>query len=130
MDITWIRDFKRNQPFTTWSGHVFLEVYVDNCWMLLDPGGKRIYKNYSPKALILPGGRYAYDKGDTPKMMVMSLQWDQWKKQTTDYFTKFDESLLPVDDTQSVLLKPFQAFIIGNAPHYKKLNTFRAHSRL
>ena len=78
MDVTWIWDFRKGRPFKSWSGHVFLEVHVNHKWMLLDPGAKMIYKEYSPKTRILPGNRFAYHKGDDPKEMIMSLQWEEW----------------------------------------------------
>ena len=122
MDLSWIRDFKSGRPTRTWSGHVFLEVHVNGRWMLLDPGARTIYQKYSPEARILPGDRFAYDKGDDPKAMIMSLQWKEWKKQTATYFAALDESLLPVDSSAGTSLKPFQAFVIGNSPHYQELS--------
>jgi transglutaminase-like putative cysteine protease len=49
MDVAWIWDFKKGRPFKSWSGHVFLEVFVNGKWSLLDPGGKTLYQNYSLK---------------------------------------------------------------------------------
>ena len=118
MDVSWIWDFKKGRSLKSWSGHVFLEVYVDKKWMLLDPGAKTIYKDYSPKARIMPGNRFAYHKGNDPKDMIMSLQWEQWKKQTETYFRSLDESLLPVDSAGGTVLSP-QAFVIGNSPYYQ-----------
>ena len=40
MDVPWIWDLKKGRSFKSWSGHVFLEVYLDDQWVLLDPGGK------------------------------------------------------------------------------------------
>jgi hypothetical protein len=31
--------------------------------------------------------------------MILSLQWEEWKRQTEAYFRDLDESLLPVDQT-------------------------------
>lgn len=118
MDVTWIRDFKKQRPVNSWTGHVFLEVYLDGEWVLLDPGGSRIYVDYSPKSRILPGGRFAYHKGSDPLQMIMSLQWEEWKQQTTAFFTDLDESLLPVD-TRAVLDIRSRCFIIANSPYYQ-----------
>jgi hypothetical protein len=118
MDIPWIWDFKKDRKFESWSGHVFLEVYVDGKWILLDPGAKMIYMDYSPKTRILPGNRFAYHKGNDPKEMIMSLQWEQWKEQTRKYFQNLDESLLPVDSAGGTSLLP-QAYVVGNSPYYQ-----------
>src|SRR6185312_7820816 len=76
MDVPWIWDFKKGRPFEVWSGHAFLEIYLDRKWVLLDPGAKLIYTEYSPNMRILPGNRFAYHKGSDPKQMVTSLQWE------------------------------------------------------
>lgn len=94
MDVDWIWDFKKKRSFNSWSGHVFLEIYLDGKWVLLDPGASRIYVDYSPQSRILPGNRFAYHKGNDPKRMVMSLQWEEWKRQSTSFFEDLDESLL------------------------------------
>lgn len=120
MDVAWIWDFKKGRPSSAWSGHVFLEVFVNGKWSLLDPGGKRLYEDYSPKMRILPGSRFAYDKGNDPKAMIMSLQWEEWKQQTTAYFLQLDETLLPVDEKGAVPLVP-KAYVIGNSPYYQAL---------
>lgn len=118
MDVNWIWDYKKKRPFDSWSGHVFLEIYIDGKWMLLDPGASRIYVDYSTQARILPGNRFAYHKGNDPKRMVMSLQWEEWKRQTASFFNDLDESLLPVD-TNAVLDVRQRTFIIANSPYYQ-----------
>jgi hypothetical protein len=120
MDTAWIWEFKNSREPDTWSGHVFLEVYLDGQWRLLDPGAKLVYENYWPKNRILPGNRFAYHKGDDPKEMVLSLQWEEWKQQTRKYFTKLDPSLLPIDTASARSLIP-QAYLIGNSPYYQTL---------
>lgn len=81
MDVDWIWDFKKKREFTSWSGHVFLEIYLDGQWVLLDPGASIVYVDYSPQSRLLSGHRFAYHKGNDPKRMVMSLQWEEWKRQ-------------------------------------------------
>jgi len=120
MDVPWIWDLKKDRPFASWSGHVFLEVYVDKKWTLLDPGAKLLYVDYSSKTRILPGNRFAYHKGNDPKQMIMSLQWEQWKRQTRSYFTGLDEGLLPIDPKSATRLSR-QCFVIGNSPYYQAL---------
>ena len=129
MDVSWIWDFKKGREFKSWSGHVFLEVYVDGRWMLLDPGAKVIYRDYSTKARILPGNRFAYHKGNDPKKMIMSLQWEEWKEQTMTYFRTVDESLLPVDSADGTLIVP-QAFVIGNSHYYQVISHMAAEHGL
>jgi len=111
MDVPWIWDFKRKRQFKSWSGHVFLEIYIDEQWVLLDPGAAKIYLDYSTKSRILPGNRFAYHKGNDPKAMIMSLQWEAWKEQTSSFFKTLDENLLPVDPINAAVLKS-KCFII------------------
>jgi hypothetical protein len=129
MDVAWIWSFKKGRPFTSWSGHVFLEVYVNGKWSLLDPGGKTLYQDYSPKTRILPGQRFAYHKGNDPKAMIMSLQWEPWKQQTAAYFRQLDETLLPVDEKNGTSLVR-QAYVIGNSPYYQALTAMAEESGL
>ncbi len=118
MDVDWIWDFKKQRPFESWSGHVFLEVFLDGKWTLLDPGSSRIYVDYSTRSRILPGNRFAYHKGSDPQQMVMSLQWEDWKRQTRSHFSQLDESLLPVD-AESVLDVRRRSFVVANSPYYQ-----------
>lgn len=120
MDVPWIWDLKKGRPFQTWSGHVYLEIYIDKKWVLLDPGAKKIYVDYSPKARILPGNRFAYHKGNDPEKMIMSLQWEAWKRQTESYFSQLDEGLLPVNTQTAETLGP-KCFVIGNSPYYQMM---------
>lgn len=129
MDVDWIWDLKKGRPFKAWSGHVFLEVWVDNKWMLLNPGGKLLYQDYRPQARILPGNRFAYDKGNDPKAMILSLQWEEWKRQTESYFRELDESLLPVDPNGGMDVNP-AAFVAGNSPYYQVMSQMAAESGL
>jgi hypothetical protein len=145
MDVAWIWDFKKGRRFSSWSGHVFLEVYVNGKWALLDPGGKTLYQNYSPQMKIVPGPRFAYHKGNDPKAMIMSLQWEPWKQQTEAYFRKLDVSLLPVDEKGKTSLaesrgtslagsagtSPVQkVYIIGNSPYYQTMSAMAVESKL
>lgn len=118
MDVPWIWDFKNGRDFKSWSGHVFLEVYVDGQWSLLDPGSQTLYTNYHPEVQLLPGNRFAYDKGNDPKEMIMSLQWEDWKDQTRAYFSSLDETLLPIDPKHAVALQP-TAYVAANSPYYQ-----------
>lgn len=118
MDVEWIWDFKKKRPFGAWSGHVFLEIYLDGKWVLLDPGASTIYTDYSPHSRILPGNRFAYHKGSDPRQMVMSLQWEDWKQQTSAFFSELDPGLLPVDPKSAMDVRQ-RAFIVANSPYYQ-----------
>jgi hypothetical protein len=89
MDIRWIR--KRD---ATYRGHVYLEVFVDSAWRLLDPVTERIFKDYDTRSRILPGRRFAYDKGGDPYTLVLSMRQLEWRAQTDAYFAHFDLGLL------------------------------------
>lgn len=95
MDYDWIHEFKQYGPIGSWRGHVFLEVYIQNKWVLLDAQGMTLYEDYDCSSHFFPGGRYAYDKGANPYELILSVRWETWKKQTAEYFTKFDVSRLP-----------------------------------
>ena len=96
MDADWIRDFRASGKSSSWRGHVFLEVYIDGKWKLLEPGGLTMYDDYDPATRrLLPGDRWAYDKGADPKEIVLSPDWERWKIQTAAHFKDFDLTQLP-----------------------------------
>ena len=96
LDADWIREYKTHGTEGTWSGHVFLEIFLHDRWLLLDDTQLVLYEEYDPKMRILPGNRYAYDKGGDPFDLVLSSRWELWKKETRAYFRDFDLSKLPV----------------------------------
>jgi hypothetical protein len=98
MDADWIREFRATGTCTSWRGHVFLEVHFGGRWRLLDASAMRLYGDYDPAMRILPGGRYAYDKGGDPWAMILSTDWERWKRQTAAYFAGFDLAKLPVGE--------------------------------
>lgn len=96
MDADWIREFRAAGTCTSWRGHVFLEVFIDGRWRLLDPEALRLYDDYDPaNRRVLPGERWAYDKGDDPRQLVLSPDWERWKTQTAAHFKAFDLGQLP-----------------------------------
>lgn len=121
MDADWIRAFvARGAEPASWRGHVFLEVFVEGRWMLLDASASTLYREYSPRSRLLPGERFAYDKGGDPRALVLSLDWERWKQQTRRYFRTFDVGQLPVPKGRP--LEGRQAvFIIADAPTYELL---------
>lgn len=96
MDADWIRRFRAGPEPAVWSGHVFLEVWDGARWRLLDPEAQVLYDDYDPDARILPGERYAYDKGLDPFALVLSVRWEEWREQTRAYFATLDLAALPV----------------------------------
>jgi hypothetical protein len=96
LDADWIRDFKTRGIEGSWSGHVFLEVFLHNRWVLLDDTQLVLYEDYDPKMRILPGNRYAYSKGGDPYDVVLSSRWELCKAQIRAFCRDFDLSKLPV----------------------------------
>ena len=93
MDVDWIQEFERTKgAVSSWRGHVFSEIFIDGRWRLLDETRLKIYDNYDPHSRILPGPRFAYDKGDDPFELVLSSRYELWKEQTSAYFSRFDRS--------------------------------------
>jgi hypothetical protein len=126
MDVDWIREF-RAAPDTfegSWRGHVFLEVHVRGKWMLLNATELVLHSDYDTKMRLFPGNRYAYDKGGDPYELLLSVRWEEWKKQTRAYFKKFDMSKLPVPGGDR--LSSHKTLIAANRPVWQWL-TDRCH---
>ncbi len=121
MDADWIREFTTagGEP-SSWRGHVFLEVFVDGRWMLLDASSLTLYRNYSPGSRLLPGDRVAYDKGADPRALILSTDWERWKLQTRRYFHRFDTSQLPVPPGRA-LRGVGDVYVVADAPAYTSL---------
>jgi hypothetical protein len=96
LDADWIYEYRTHGKEGHWNGHVFLEIYLHDRWMLLDDTQLVLYENYDPKMRIVPGNRYAYDKGDDPYDLVLSCRWELWKAQTRAFCRDFDLTQLPV----------------------------------
>ena len=96
MDADWIHEFVTTGTCQSWRGHVFLEVFIDGKWKLLEPTGVRLFDDYDTSARILPGNRWAYDKGGDPREIVLSVDWERWRVQTAAHFKDFDLRQLPV----------------------------------
>jgi hypothetical protein len=103
LDAEWIRGFRNHGTEGSWNGHVFLEIYIHGHWALLDDTQLVLYKDYDTKMRILPGNRYAYDKGGDPYELILSARWELWKKQVRAYFANFDLSKLPVGEGTNLL---------------------------
>ncbi len=117
MDADWIREFRTKGTCTSWRGHVFLEVYLGGRWRLLDASAVQLYDEYDPAMRIFPGGRYAYDKGSDPKALILSTDWERWKRQTAAYFAHFDLSKLPVGPGRRLLA----VYVAANSPIWQAI---------
>jgi hypothetical protein len=115
MDVDWILEFTRKGTCKTWRGHVFLEVYLDGKWKLYDTTKSTLRDKYDVKQRILPGYRYAYQKGDNPYELILSLRWELWKKQTREYFKNFDLRRLAGEPGA---WSASRVYIAANAPVY------------
>jgi hypothetical protein len=96
LDADWIREFKTHGTEGTWSGHVFLEIFIHDHWLLLNDTELVLYEDYDPKMRILPGNRYAYAKGEDPFDVIISSRWELCKAQVRVFCRDFDLSKLPV----------------------------------
>ncbi len=127
MDLSWIEKF-RSGAFDpnreSWSGHVLLEVHLAGAWRLLDAQGRRLYWRYDPAARLFPDGRFAYDKGSVPWDLILSVRWEDWKKQTSAYFRSADPAGLLATDERAAPLwgdaRPVgrAVYVAGNSPRY------------
>jgi hypothetical protein len=123
MDADWIREFRASGKCNSWRGHVFLEVFIDGKWKLLEPGWLTIYDDYDPKTRrLLPGDRWAYDKGADPKEIVLSPDWERWKIQTAAHFKDFDLAQLPpgVGDRGRNLAA--KVYVAADSPVWQMIN--------
>jgi hypothetical protein len=121
MDVDWIREFRANRgKCSSWRGHVYLEVYLRGRWVLLDATQLVLYEDYRTAERILPGNRYAYDKGSDPYALVLSPRWELWKKQTAASFVDFDLSRLPLATQEGRSLRDRDGvFVAADAPVYQ-----------
>ena len=119
MDVAWIHSFRQTGKCEQWIGHVFLEVHWKRRWRLLDPEALKLYEEYDPAMRIFPGLRYAYDKGADPYELVLSLDWERWKKQTHDYFRNFDLAKLPVGASREIGFEC--AYIAASSPIHQAI---------
>jgi hypothetical protein len=121
MDADWIREFCKTGATGNWNGHVFLEVFFDGHWHLLNATEMRLHDDYDPGRRILPGNRYAYDKGSDPFQLPLSGDWERWKIQTSTYFANFDVSKLPLGPGREVGADDF-VYIAADSPVYQKIS--------
>jgi len=69
---------------------------------------------------MLPGIRWAYDKGGDPFELVLSSRWEEWKEQTRRHFARFDLSVLPVGPGRP-LESSETVYIAANNPAWQRI---------
>lgn len=127
LDVAWIYNYRLSGTEDSWSGHVFLEVYFEGRWRLLDPEACILYDDYDPASRILPGMRYAYDKGSDPRALPLSTDWERWKRQTAAHFSKFDlaeifnPKTMPAVHAGRSLPSSNHVYIAANSPIWQAL---------
>lgn len=122
IDANWIRDFVAGRPeYRQYRGHVFLEVFTDGTWRLLEPGGLTLHDEYMPSMRHLPGLRWAYDKGGDPYRLILSVRWKEWLVQTERHFRGFDCTVLPMGKGREVAPPPLDVLILANSPIWEAL---------
>jgi hypothetical protein len=96
-DVEWILALRRGDPTAvrTPRGHVFLEVHVDGRWALLDTEAGLLHARYDPAWRMLPGNRFAYDKGGDPFALLLPCRFAEWKEQAAACFGTLDLSQVP-----------------------------------
>lgn len=127
MDVAWIEAFRGgrfDENRDAWSGHVFLEVFLDGAWRLLDAQAGVLYMRYDPTSRLLPGRRFAYDKGGKPWDLVLSVRWPEWKTQTSAHFKTTDPARETADEAKAEArigdprpLNP-EVLVAGNRPRW------------
>jgi hypothetical protein len=96
LSVAWLQDVKRGVPTKGGPrGRVFLEVYLEGAWRLLDPVSARLYERYDVARRLLPEGYLAYDRGTDPYAMVLPNRGDAWQRQTAAWVRAFDLRQLP-----------------------------------
>jgi hypothetical protein len=103
---SWIREFVATGRRGSFSGHVFLEVFVKGKWRLLDAQGMRIWDDYDPADPELPGGLLVYEKGWDHVAMVHSTQRDRYIEEALARWKGFDVSKLRENDAPGRSLLP------------------------
>ncbi len=128
MDLAWIERFRSgafDPSKDTWSGHVLLEVHLGGAWRLLDAQGRRLWMRYDPEARLFPDGRFAYDKGGMPWDLVLSVRWEEWKRQTSAYFRENDPATIVGAGEKGAPgygeARPVgkSVYVAGNSPRYR-----------
>lgn len=63
LKLDFIKDFQNGDFQNTISGHMFIEVLIDNKWYLIDSTRGRLYLDYNTKNNVLPNENFLLGKG-------------------------------------------------------------------
>ena len=126
LDVSAIRTIAHDPSSSPskWSGHVYVESFVDGRWRLVDPVELVIYDHYDHRAHVLPDQRWAYDKGGDPGTLTLSLDKDNWIAQTRSFFRNFDLRKLPLVGIAPLRMgRPLvrKAYVVADSPHWQQL---------
>lgn len=91
---------------------VFLEVYLEGAWRLVDPTTAQLYETYDIRGRWLPDDHLAYDRGGDPYALVLDNRGDLFLRQRDAFTRDFDVRRLPWG-TSSDLLAPWRVYITG-----------------
>ena len=61
-NVEWMQNYKKNDLVMT-TGHVFIEVYLENRWYLVDPTYRFLYPNYDRTSKNYPRGEHFVMRG-------------------------------------------------------------------
>jgi len=90
--IDWANDLvQNNDSKNSVRGHIFLEIFINNEWLLFDSTSGHIYLNYNYNNLSLPKNYFAYSKSLNGHE-VGSIDFNGLKKVMIDLFRDFDLS--------------------------------------
>ncbi len=62
-NVAWMQSYKKNDLVMT-TGHVFIEVYLENRWYLVDPTYRFLYPHYDRTSKSYPRGEYFVMRGN------------------------------------------------------------------
>ena len=89
-NIDWVNDLVlKNDKKNSVRGHIFLEIFLNDEWLLFDPTNGYIYPNYDFNNLSLPQKCYAFSKSLNGHE-VGAINLDKNNEIMTNLFKKFD----------------------------------------
>jgi hypothetical protein len=97
LDLDWMMKWRRKEPWTSWDGHVYVEFVLNGKWWIIDPGADHWTEAPSlGESFLEKNRRWIYDRGPDPQEIILSLDWENWKKQTANYLEQFDFQKIPI----------------------------------
>lgn len=89
--IEWIKEYQKNFESLPITGHIFLEVFVDDNWYLLDANNGRLFFNYDIDNSNLPMGFIAFSKSMNGHQVGCNTNENN-RIIMEDYFREYDIS--------------------------------------